>query len=338
MDEPATRDFLLALYATLLGRTPPEPELQEWIATVRDHALAPAAIVQAFANSEEYRARQGTRATFPAGHFHSPVVNPAEAAPYLAREHRRRPEELPGIALDLPQMRGLWLRHVRFNRDWPLPPHAMPGHRYGHQDGPFPAGDAIALRIVMHEYRPRRIIEIGSGHSTACMLDIADHLGLDPLAITCIDPDPIRLHTLLTAPDRARLTIRAEPIQQVDPDIVDTLEPGDILFIDSTHVLKTGSDVHYELFYLLPRLRPGVLVHIHDIHYPFEYPRAWVLEDNHSWNEAYALRALLMHQQRWQILYWGSALARLHGAEMQSQLPVATTNPGGSIWLECTEG
>lgn len=338
MDEPEARDFLLALYATLLGRAPPEAELREWTATVRDRALAPADVVRAFADSSEYRARQGTRATFPAGHFHSPVVNPAEAAPYLAREHRRRPEDLPGITLDMPQMRDLWLRHVRFNRDWPLPPHAIPGYRYGHQDGPFPAGDAIALRIVMNEHRPRRIIEIGSGHSTACMLDIADHLGLETLAITCIDPDPIRLHTLLADADRARLAIRAEPIQQVDPEIVDALEPGDILFIDSTHVLKTGSDVHYELFYLLPRLQPGVLVHVHDIHYPFEYPRAWVLDDNYSWNEAYALRALLMHQHRWRILYWGSALARLHGAEMRSQLPVATTNPGGSLWLECTGG
>jgi len=77
MDEPEARDFLLALYATLLGRTPPEPELREWTATVRDRALAPADVVRAFADSSEHRARQGTRATFPAGHFHSPVVNPA---------------------------------------------------------------------------------------------------------------------------------------------------------------------------------------------------------------------------------------------------------------------
>jgi hypothetical protein len=69
--------------------------------------------------------------------------------------------------------------------------------------------------------------------------------------------------------------------------------PINVLFIDSTHVLRTGSDVCFELFEILPRLSPGVLVHIHDMFWPFEYPRSWVVEENRSWNELYAVRAFL---------------------------------------------
>jgi hypothetical protein len=74
----------------------------------------------------------------------------------------------------------------------------------------------------------------------------------------------------------------------------DVLDENDILFINSSHVAKTGSDVNFELFEILPRLKKGVIVHIHDILYPFEYPREWVIERNYSWNEVYAVRAFLM--------------------------------------------
>ena len=72
------------------------------------------------------------------------------------------------------------------------------------------------------------------------------------------------------------------------------LEAGDVLFIDSSHVAKTGSDVNYLFFEVLPRLRRGVRVHVHDIFLPIEYPRDWVIDENRSWNEQYVLRALLM--------------------------------------------
>ena len=102
---------------------------------------------------------------------------------------------------------------------------------------------------------------------------------------------------------------------------MDSLEPNDFLFVDSTHVLKTGSDVHYELFYLLPRLNPGVLVHFHDVGYPFEYPDKWIYELNYSWNEAYALRAFLMFNAEFSIKFWNSLYAHKFSSQKSSEYP-----------------
>ena len=85
----------------------------------------------------------------------------------------------------------------------------------------------------------------------------------------------------------SRVCIFNEPVQQVPLSILDALQADDILFIDSTHVLRTGSDLCFELFEILPRLSP-ILVHFHDMFWPFEYPRSWVVEENRSWNELYA--------------------------------------------------
>ena len=127
---------------------------------------------------------------------------------------------------------------------------------------------------------------------TASLLDTADELSLRP-RITCIEPYPERLRSLLRTADEVE--ILETPVQKVSLSRFAELGSGDILFIDSTHVLKSGSDVHYELFEILPSLQPGVAVHFHDLPYPFEYPLQWVFEENYSWNEAYAPRAFLIY-------------------------------------------
>ncbi len=105
-----------------------------------------------------------------------------------------------------------------------------------------------------------------------------------------------------------------------------------MLFIDSTHVSKVGSDVNFLFFEVLPRLRPGVHVHVHDIAYPFEYPREWVLEGR-AWNEAYLLRAFLTGNPHWQIDLWPSVLQLRHPEVMAATLHARTPVDGGSLWL-----
>jgi hypothetical protein len=166
------------------------------------------------------------------------------------------------------------------------------------------------------------------------MLDSADHASLRNLQITCIEPHPERLKSILRNDDARRLELIVRPIQEVPEGIVDELERNDILFIDSTHVLKTGSDVHFELFHLLPRLKPGVVIHFHDVVYPFEYPDKWVFESNYSWNEAYALRAFLMYNTRFRVIFWNSLFARGYRASIQDEFSPFLKNPGSSIWLE----
>jgi predicted O-methyltransferase YrrM len=190
------------------------------------------------------------------------------------------------------------------------------------------------LRAVIAAERPRRIVEIGSGFSTACMLDSLDHFGLKQTRITCIEPFSARLRSVLRPGDEARVEIIERPVQGMALETFARLEANDILFIDSTHVLKTGSDVHYELFHILPVLKTGVLVHFHDCRYPFEYPAEFIFERNYSWNEAYALRAFLMYNAKFRVFFYNSLFARRFRDLAAAACPAFLRNPGSSIWLK----
>ncbi|MBW9214118.1 class I SAM-dependent methyltransferase [Mumia sp. zg.B53] len=181
---------------------------------------------------------------------------------------------------------------------------------------------------------PRRYIEIGSGFSSAVLLDINDEWRRDdPIELTFIDPHPERLESILREGDRASCTIIPTQVQAVDLRVFDQLQPGDVLFIDSTHLAKAGSDVLTEIFEILPRLAVGVRIHLHDISYPFDYPTSWLVEQNRSWNEAYFLRAFLMYNTHFAVHLWTDFLARF-AAELEGVESIDLIGPGtSSIWL-----
>jgi hypothetical protein len=185
---------------------------------------------------------------------------------------------------------------------------------------------------MIRRFRPQRLIEIGSGWSSACSMDTVERYLDGACELTFIEPHPELLHRLL-GPAVDKVRIMAHPVQQVPPETVDDLEAGDILFIDSTHVLRTGSDVWYEMFELLPRLRSGVLVHLHDMFWPFEYPRQWTVVENRAWNELYAVRALLTDNPSWEILMFNSYLAQLERSLIADTYPRFLRNTGGALWL-----
>ena len=272
------------------------------------------------------------KSRFPAGHFSSPVVDPSTVEDYVKHSSNLNLDELFGISVDIDEFHRFWRESLEVMRCANLTETGPGGHRY-HQGGPYPAGDALFLRAMIARSHPNRIIEIGSGFSTACMLDAADDLVLPKLLLTCIEPFPKRLRSLMRDVDYERVTIIEEPVQQVPLDLFDTLDRNDVLFIDSTHVLKTGSDVHYELFEILPRLKSGVLIHFHDCRYPFEYPHRFIFEQNHSWNEAYALRAFLMFNSQFKIVFWGSCLKRFCHDAMRADFPQFPANAGSAIWI-----
>jgi hypothetical protein len=109
---------------------------------------------------------------------------------------------------------------------------------------------------------------------------------------------------------------------------------GDILFVDSTHVLKTGSDVHFIIFHILPLLPEGVWIHFHDCMFPFEYPDKWIFVQNNSWNEIYMLRAFLAHNARYAVRYWSSLLSALYPEDQEAVVPGLNRRPGSGIWIE----
>lgn len=190
------------------------------------------------------------------------------------------------------------------------------------------------------------MIEIGSGFSSFVMLDTNERFLDRSAKLTFIDPNPERLHSRLTPADQASAEIVARRVQDFPLERFGELSAGDILFVDSSHVAKLGSDLNHILFEIVPTLAPGVLVHFHDVFYPFEYPPDW-FADGRFWNEAYFLRAFLQFNSQFQIYAWLDYLGAFHTAELGRALPPAVRNvstlspsdiaPSGSLWLRRTK-
>jgi hypothetical protein len=198
-------------------------------------------------------------------------------------------------------------------------------------NGLYPALDAEFLFAALCHFRPARTIEVGSGFSTLVMADANRRMLGGAMELTCIEPWP-RDFLVRGVPGVSRLI--TSRLEETDPALFDTLADGDLLFIDSSHVCKTGSDVHRLFFDLLPRLRPGVLVHLHDIFLPDEYPREWVLDEGRSWNEQYVLHAFLQFNTAWQVVWSAYHMFTRHGDAVASVFPRACSlGAGGSFWI-----
>jgi predicted O-methyltransferase YrrM len=324
-------EWVRTLYGSLLRREPNDRELRNWLVQL-DKGLDPREVLMRVLKSPGYAAAQGVHLAYPPGHYYSPVVNPELAVKHAPLDPNLPPSELKGLRYPAEAMAGFWAEHAKLLEATSFPLHKDDTRRYYTENPIYPVGDAAILRAIILKARPSRIIEIGSGMSTACMLDTLEEGRLQS-AITCIEPYPQRLYASLQEGDRARLTVIERPVQEVPLETFAALGAGDILFIDSTHVMKTGSDVNYELFEILPSLKPGVLIHFHDLHYPFEYPKGWVVDKNFSWNEIYAVRAFLMYNEAFEILFHGSFFVRRNQELVRRTYAPLLRNAGGSLWI-----
>ncbi|HEU4418459.1 MAG TPA: class I SAM-dependent methyltransferase, partial [Planctomycetota bacterium] len=203
--------------------------------------------------------------------------------------------------------------------------------------GYFDYGDAFAYQAMLRHVRPARVIEVGAGWSSAVLLDTDERFLGGRTDCTFVEPYPERLLSLLRPADVARTRLLRMRLQDVPLAEVTRLQANDFLFIDSSHVAKTGSDVLHALFTVLPALRAGVFVHVHDVYANFEYPEPWVRE-GWSWNEAYMLRAFLMHNDDWEIVLHGSALAEHAPERLLLLMPKLANKIGGSLWLRKRRG
>ncbi|MBV8801226.1 MAG: class I SAM-dependent methyltransferase [Alphaproteobacteria bacterium] len=325
-------EFLTDLYSALLKRAPREPELTHW-ATKLAEGMADREIIARFIRSPEYRHKNRVRCTYPPGHYYSPIVDPDSLDKEKLSARSLSPSLIPGINIDGQKMLTFWNRNADTIAGTPFPIDAAPGFRYYSDNNIYPIGDATILRAMLADKRPVRMIEIGSGFSSACALDTADEFSL-PTEFLFIEPYAKRLRSVLRPQDAERVSIVEKPVQEVSLDVFASLNGGDILLIDSTHVLKTGSDVHYELFKVLPVLKPGVYVHFHDIHYPFEYPSEWVFGKNLSWNEIYAVRAFLMHNNDYEIEFFNHYFTAAFTSVIGRTFPKFLANGGGSLWIK----
>ena len=268
----------------------------------------------------------------PPGHFYSPIP-PIEDLQRRSDSIFGPPaRSLPGIDLNEPGQLGLLREIARFYPELPFPVTRTPPRRYFFENPMYLYSDAICLYGMLRLLRPRRVIEVGSGYSSAAILDTNDLFLEGRIRLTCIEPDPAILRTLLLPGDQDRVEILEIPVQDAPLDCFTALQPGDILFIDSTHIVRTGGDVNDLLFRILPALASGVYVHFHDVFYPFEYPRQWVFEGR-AWNEDYALRAFLQYNAAFEIVLFNTFLETFHEPFFAQQMPLCLKNRGGSLWL-----
>lgn len=269
----------------------------------------------------------------PPGHFYSPLPDLAE----IEREASRLfpadpPRTVAGIDLREDAQLALLESLLPFYAEMPFTPEAQPGLRYRFENGAFSYSDAIFLYVMLRHCRPRRVIEVGSGHSSCVTLDTSERfLGNDVEAVF-IEPYPELLHSLLQPGDADRITIIPERLQDVPLDQFRSLQADDILFINSTHVAKIGSDVTYIFNDILPALQQGVVVHFHDIFYPFEYPRWW-FDQGRAWNEAYILRSFLQYNAAFRVELWNHFLLTVDEPFFAENMPLCLRNSGASLWL-----
>ena len=163
------------------------------------------------------------------------------------------------------------------------------------------------------------------------ILDTNETLLNDSIKCSFIEPYPELLQSLLKEGDRIELHIKG--LEEVEINYFTQLEEGDILFIDSSHVSKMGSDVNYLFFEILPRLKKGVYVHLHDIFYPFEYPMDWI-ENGMVWNEMYILRSFLQYNHEWEIVFFQNMMEKKYPDIFLKEWPTKLPIHGGSFWMK----
>ncbi len=278
----------------------------------------------------------GDQMWVPAGHFYSPIPSLDEVRRDDERIFRHR-DDLPGVDMrDDAQIALLEEFAATYYLTIPFQEKKSGKLRYFYENGAYSYADAIFLHSMIRHVKPKRIIEVGSGYSSCVTLDTNELFFESAIRCTFIEPYPNTLLSLLKPGEADKLDLVPTRLQDVDPALFEELGANDILFIDSTHVSKTGSDVNYLFFDVLPRLAKGVYIHFHDIFYPFEYPPFWVYEGR-SWSEAYVLHAFLQYNNAFEVIVHTDYLAKFHGDKLQALMPKAMKNTGGSIWLKRVE-
>lgn len=283
------------------------------------------------------------RTWMPPGHFYSPIPSLAELKQQEQRIFAQAGPSIAAVDLNVERQLQLLEAFRSYYDDMPFPETATEGFRYYFRNNYFSFADGVTLYCMLRHVRPRRVVEVGSGFSSALMLDTNDRFLDRSIRFTFIEPYPERLESLIWDTDQANTAILRQPVQEVPLSLFGELQAGDILFIDSSHVCKTGSDVNFLIFDVLPALQPGVHVHFHDIFYPFEYPKSWVYEGV-AWNEAYMLRAFLQYNDAFRIEFFVSFMTSRMRSQVAASTPLALESekddislykdaPGGSIWL-----
>jgi predicted O-methyltransferase YrrM len=267
----------------------------------------------------------------PPGHFYSPIPSQEEIERW-SKSRTPDGKSCAGVDLRIEAQKDFAAALALNYPEIPFKAQAADNLRYYFDNGFFSYSDAIFLHLIIRHLKPRQIVEVGSGFSSAVMLDTVERFLKGDSKLTFIEPYPDRLLSLLRPDDAKRCTVIEKGVQDVALEVFTALESGDILFVDSSHVSKAGSDVNYLLFEVYPRLKPGVWIHIHDIFPGFEYPEDW-LRAGRAWNESSLVRAFLLFNESFEIVLHGPFCIEQNRAWFQANMPDCLKNSGGSLWI-----
>jgi len=268
---------------------------------------------------------------YPPGHFYSPLLDIQALGPDDSSLPFDGAEWWEHVNLRPGEQRSYYEDLLNRFPLLPFPRQKSEGYRYFTDNVWFVLSDAFTLSGIIQKEKPRRIVEIGSGFSSAVMLDTLDQTHASA-SLTFIEPYPDRLYSLLSFHDRSLSTVLVQRLQEVSLSAFDQLEAQDVVFIDSSHVAKVGSDVTFALLRILPRLKRGVIVHFHDVFYPFSYPAGWIREGR-AWNESLFLRAFLVGNRQFELVAFNSYAGYSFPEVFRDRLPAFLHNTGGSIWI-----
>jgi predicted O-methyltransferase YrrM len=271
---------------------------------------------------------------YPAGHYYSPIPSSEDILGYR-KSREPIPLELPDIKLNKESQFQRLQEYQRFYDELPFSAKQSPDCRYYYDQDWFCYADAIFLYSFLRQTKPKRIVEVGSGFSSAVILDTLERFLPQQTEVTFIEPYPDRLMSILKDHDKDKNRILNTRVQEVPVEILTSLGSGDLLFIDSSHVVKCGSDVSFLVFNILPRLSSGVFVHFHDVFYPFEYPPEWLTAGRY-WNEDYFLRAFLAYNSEWSIYFFNTYIGFVFEEFIEANMPLCLKDPGGSLYIQRT--
>jgi Methyltransferase domain len=306
-------------------------ELSQFIATVVPRCLFNKEFRESFLLWE----RNGFHVT--PVHFYQPIPDTQN----LSKTLWDTPSRLVGIDMNESMQLNLLREHFpKFRNEYERFPIGSSGKptQFHLDNGLFDGLDALVAYSMIRHFEPRLIIEVGSGFSSLLFGEAATRNKTS--ALICIEPFPQEF-LKQGFPGLHRLV--EKKVEDIDLEFFSALHSGDVLFIDSSHTVKIGGDVNYLFLEILPRLEPGVIVHVHDIFLPFEYRRDWVLDESRFWSEQYLLQAFLAFNSQFEVLMANSYMAHRYLEDIRAAFPslekLGATPAnlarwgGGSFWM-----
>lgn len=260
-------------------------------------------------------------------HYYEPLFDRHELRYPLSRER-----VLPGLSWNIPEQLQL-LESLRYGEELAdLVDRSSAPHEFRLGNGAFESGDAEFLYQLIRLKKPQRLFEIGSGHSTL-IARRAVKRNTEETGVACkhLCIEPFEAPWL----EAAGVTTLRKRVEDVDRSLFSELDADDLLFIDSSHVIRPQGDVLTEYLEILPLLRPGVVVHIHDIFTPRDYLEDWVLKKQWLWNEQYLLEAFLTQNPEWKIIGALNMLRHRHFEQLRQVCPYLTPDrEPGSFYIQ----